>query len=309
MSKQITGSVLMVRPSDFTFNAETAVDNEFQNKPEGDVTATVLAEFAESVALLRAEGIKVSVQEKILGLPQLPDAVFPNNWFSTRPDGTVFMFPMHTTNRRAERLQFPHVDQLLAANGHSLSRVLTLLDDNAEGNALEGTGSMVIDHEEGIVYAAVSIRTDPEKLMQYCKLTGTRPLPFRTESSTGKPFYHTNVVLSIGPGFAVICADCIRDTKEKNDVLTALRKNHEVIEISLEQAETGFCANILTLEKPDGNSLIVMSVRAFEGFTEAQKGTLNKYGKLLALPIPTIEHIGGGSARCMMAEVFLPEER
>ena len=305
---QLTNTVLMVRPTDFDYNPETAGDNEFQHQGGQNGNAKALAEFEQAVQLLRAEGIRVLVLEKTPGSSNTPDAVFPNNWFATAPGGTVLLFPMLAPNRRAERDQYPAAEALLRAKGLPVKKVISVGPFTEDSRFLEGTGSMVIDHENAVVYAALGVRTHAEQLQNFCNITGySEPVTFITRSSSGKPFYHTNVVMSIGKGFAVVCPSVIPDPNERTKVLSSLRRWHEVIELSTEQTEKSFCANLLCLKKPEGSQLVVMSDTAFNGFTEGQRSVMEKYGKLLALPIPTIEHIGGGSARCMLAEVFLAE--
>jgi hypothetical protein len=302
---QITHTLVMVAPTDFAFNEETAANNEFQNRPDAPLDAlriTVRAEFDEAVRRLRAVGVQVLVLEKPDGLPTMPDAVFPNNWFATEPDGTAYIFKMASQNRQAETRQWPALHALLSANGHAPTALVRL--DDAAAPVLEGTGSLILDRVEKIAYASLSERTTEEALAAWAAQAGYREVvAFNTRSSTGLPIYHTNVMMSICQGFAVVCLDCIPDAAERERVLTKLAARHEVIELTLEQTETAFCANILQVQGTDG-PVTVMSQSAFEGFSPAQRARIEAYGLMLPVPIPTIERVGGGSARCMMAEVF-----
>lgn len=308
-AKQTTNAILMVRPTDFGFNPETALDNEFQHRDKQFNKGAVLSEFEIAVALLRAEGITVLVLEKTPGSATTPDAVFPNNWFATNAAGVVTLFPMFAPNRRAEKAQYQAVESLLFDNGFQITNIVNIGAYNEDALFLEGTGSLIIDHPNQVVYAALSVRTDQAQLENYFNLFQYQTLvTFHTASTTGKAFYHTNVVMSLGDGFAVICPEAIPDLGERFQVLKSIQSSRTLIELSLAQTEQHFCANILAFSKPDGSQLIVMSETAKAGFTSEQLGILSGFGQILALPIATIEHIGGGSARCMMAEIFLPRK-
>lgn len=309
--RQLTSTVLMVRPVDFAFNEQTASDNEFQHTPSAqiDVNATALKEFADSVELLRAAGVKVLVLEKNeTATTKTPDAVFPNNWISTEENGSVVLYPMYAPNRQAEALRWPDVEKLFIDNGLAVKNAIYLGGTHHKRSVLEGTGSMILDRVNKVVYASRSVRTQEDQLQNFVETLGyQQSVVFDAVSSNGKDFYHTNVVMSLGDKFSVICTDCVAKPEEKKAVLAALASRGEVIEITWEQTEKSFCGNILQLATADGGSVIVMSASALAGFTEAQRQTMSKYGKLLALPINTIEYVGGGSARCMIAEVFLPQ--
>jgi len=312
----------MVRPVDFAFNEQTATDNEFQNVPERryeDINRAALEEFAKSVALLREEGVNVVVLEKptqdssAFG-KKVPDAVFPNNWIGTHPDGNLVLFPMATPNRRDETLRNKEVQKLLHKEGFQVKNVIQVGRDQEDEHFLEGTGSMVIDHVNRTVYAARSVRTNDEQLDNYIRTTRyyTNSIVFDTRSSSGMPFYHTNVMMAVGDKFAVICSDCIVDneTCTKQQVIESLKRGgRDVIEISLEQAEKSFCGNILQVRSATtGQKVIAMSESCLKGFTEEQLNVLRRHGKIVPFPIAnTIEFVGGGSARCMLAEIFLPK--
>ena len=300
----------MVRPVDFRFNDETGADNEFQRVPRhapSAVTDSVLAEFEGMVETLRGEGVEVLVLEKNRGLGiETPDAVFPNNWFSTEHDGTLIFYPMLAPNRRAEK-RVVDVEELLVRHGYLVRNLINIGYYRREQPALEGTGSMVIDHDNEVVYAAESLRCDRDQFANFVQARRYRDgVLFRTAGSSGNPIYHTNVMLSIGDRFAVVCAACIVDPGERAAVVGRLRGTHEVVEISMEQMERSFCGNILQLRDRQGRPVIVMSRTAHDGFTAEQRATLARYGRLVPVEIPVVEQVGGGSARCMMAEVFLP---
>jgi hypothetical protein len=268
-----------------------------------------MAEFQSAVDVLRAAGVNVIVLERSLHPlhAKTPDAVFPNNWFSTMPDGTVVSYPMYTPNRRAETQRLGDAELLLVNNGFKVTKMVRFGELNENEFILEGTGSMVIDHLHRIVYAALSVRTNEYQLKEWAQTFNYKTVAFRTASSTGKEFYHTNVVMSVGEGFAIICSASISNAEERAKVLQSLKETvSEIVDITLEQTEKCFCANVLQLASSKGGHVIAMSQTAYDGFTPEQRQTLSKFGTLVPLPIPTIEFVGGGSARCMLAEIFLP---
>lgn len=329
----------MVRPVHFEFNAQTAVDNEFQQHLTGDsVNKTANQEFEKAVQILEKEGISVlvlegekNIDEQSCHLIKTPDAVFPNNWFGTNSQGKIIVYTMATENRRAETRRLADVMELLKKNNFMFDSEVVIMQNELNSIAqsqsfaedvLEGTGALVIDHLSGLAYAAKSVRCHPSAMMRMVQsqnVTFSKFALFETRSSTGKEFYHTNVMLSIGTQFAVVCAECIvEDVSEENreiclprsKVLESLAKGgRTVIEITLEQAEKCFCANILEVRGENNAPMIVMSESAFNGFTEEQRQKLGNFGKLVPVPIgAAIEAVGGGSSRCMLAEVFLPKQ-
>lgn len=306
----LADTILMVRPYDFGFNEETGLDNEFQCQPvgmtEAQVNAAAMREFSTMVANLQNLGVNVLVLERSNHTwIKTPDAVFPNNWFSTEPSGTVVVYPMFAENRRAEK-RVEDIEELFLTNGYEVRNILNIGRMNEREAILEGTGSMVIDHESGVVYAAESRRCHPRQFHNFVQARHyTEGILFRTQSSNGRPIYHTNVMMSIGKGYVVICADCIEED-DRERVLSRLSENHEIITISMEQMEQHFCGNILQVRNSLGERLIVMSRRAYEGFGPEKREDLGRFGTLVPVDIDTIEQIGGGSARCMMAEIFLP---
>lgn len=308
---QLTDTVMMVKPIDFTFNEQTAADNEFQHKladSSTNVTELVLQEFNNAVSLLKNHGINVLVLDYAPSNIKTPDAVFPNNWISMHRSGTVFLYPMFAPNRRLETERYPDVQRLMLQNGKMILETKDLRSAAVEGHYLEGTGSVIFDHTNKIIYASLSVRTNVEALAELKdSLDYDRVIVFKSASSSGKEFYHTNVILSIGDKHAIICAEAIPDKEERSWVVESLAKTHDVITISLEQTEKHFCGNSLQLVNSRGEKFIVMSENALNAFTDSQKEQLKPHGTLLGLSIPTIEYIGGGSARCMIAEVFLPK--
>ncbi|MCC2545395.1 amidinotransferase [Hymenobacter sp. BT175] len=303
---QSARTVFLVRPARFSFNAETAVSNHFQQAlgslDEAAVQSLAFAEFDEAVRRLRDAGVEVLVFEDTAE-PAKPDAVFPNNWLTLHPDGRVLLYPMCAPNRRPERR--PDIVSILGRQ-FQISEIIDLSGMEEEGRFLEGTGSMIFDHEHRIVYAALSPRTDAVLLADVAARLAYRPVSFHALDARGHAIYHTNVMMCVGARFAVVCLESIADEAERKMVQQLLADTgHEVVAISREQVAR-FAGNMLTLESAAGAELLVMSQSAYDALTGEQRAVLGRYAKLLPLPIPTIETIGGGSARCMLAEVFLP---
>lgn len=296
----------MVPPTDFCFNEQTGLDNEFQRHSSLDpsiVTEDAMAEFNQMVNILRDNFIEVLLLNKNRALPALPDAVFPNNWFSTNLAGDLILYPMKTPNRQAE-VRPDELTALAENNHYQVKNTQVISHPNA---ALEGTGSIIFDHKNRVAYGAISERCNQDLFDAFCQAQEYIPVAFDTQSSSGKPFYHTNVMLSIGEGFAAICADAILE-EDRERVVESLKRTHkQIIELNLEQTENSFCANILQLRNSRGELIIVMSDSAYHGFSKEQKNLLKLHGKLVPCPIDTIESVGGGSARCMLAENFLPK--
>ena len=301
---QSTSHILMVRPVNFGFNEETAASNAFQNRDadKNGVNEKVQREFDGMVNMLRQNGVDVTVVDDTPE-PHTPDSIFPNNWVSFHADGGIFLYPMQAENRRLERRE-----DIIARieDCFSVKHIIDLGRFELEEKYLEGTGSMVLDRENRIAYACISPRTNPEVLNLFCKETNYRAISFHATDQNQRAIYHTNVLMCIGSKFAVICLDSISNDDEKNEVTTILKlTGKEIITISFEQMGY-FAGNMLEVKNKAGETLIVMSGNAYSTLAEEQKSTLQKYGKLIYANINTIETIGGGSARCMMAEVHLP---
>ncbi|EKO4005236.1 amidinotransferase [Vibrio fluvialis] len=299
--------VVMVPPKEFKYNAETAKDNEFQHQialSDEQVRAQAMQEYTDMVANLRREGVQVVEFDYPLSDVETPDAVFPNNWFSTTADGGFFTFPMACANRQQEVRP-----QALIAALQQAGRQVRLRDSLVEYQEqcafLESTGVMVMDHVNETIYAALSQRCDREVLEDYAQRIGySRVVSFQTVLPSGQPIYHTNVMMAVGESFCVICDEVIPEF-ERRFVVKSLAKDKQVISITLEQMNR-FCGNILQLENASGDKLIAMSQSAYDAFTPSQRLQLSGHGKLLPFNVKTIEDIGGGSVRCMLGEVFLP---
>lgn len=302
---QLANTVLMVNPSKFGYNRETALTNFFQNEHHKSSTLLkkrAIKEFSKAVNILRGENINVL----ILDSPKTtstPDAVFPNNWFSYHQDGLLVIYPMLTPNRRKER-QIAKLKKLLESNEIKVNRIINLSINENQGRILEGTGSMVLDRINKIAFAMESPRTVNKMFTKWCKVMGYKGFIFRGYDKNDVAIYHTNVMMSIGDGFVVACMEAIKDSRVREMLELEFKKyNKELIPITLNQVYS-FCGNILHVLSSDGKRKIIMSKSAYETFTSAQRGKLKKYGDLVSLNIPTIESIGGGSARCMLAEIF-----
>jgi hypothetical protein len=302
---QSTSHILLVRPVAAAYNPETAASNTFQRDPGLDAETILLrvqAEFDGFVSALRAEGVDVTVIEDTKQ-PEKPDAVFPNNWISFHEDGRVILYPMQAHSRRRER----RLDVIeLLKKSFSIREVVDLSVYEKEGRYLEGTGSMVLDHVNKIAYAALSPRTHEDLFIRVCDLLKYRPVTFHANDQYGKQIYHTNVMMCVGERFSVACLESIVDFTEKKLVKDSLRDTgHTVIEISFDQMNH-FAGNMLVIQSGNGESLLVCSRQSAESLSKAQKMVLSRHARMLPIGIPTIEAIGGGSARCMVAEVFLP---
>lgn len=304
---QSTNSILLIRPCNFIFNAETAASNAFQNNIEDTnkrIHNSVLNEFENFCTQLSAKGINVTIVNDTAN-PIKPDAIFPNNWISFHKDGTVVLYPMFATNRRTERRL--DIIETLKTNYHVKNIIDFSIFEN-ENEFLEGIGSIVFDHAHKIAYACLSPRTNKGLFIKLCAKLGYTPTHFRACDESGQEIYHTNVMMSIAENIAIICTDSIVSKIEKEHVIQSLvNTGHEIIEISYTQMNH-FVGNVLALQTNTGKPLLVLSLTANNFLMPGQKETLQKHYELLTLAIPTIETIGGGSARCMMAEIFLPQK-
>ncbi|EKO3930829.1 arginine deiminase-related protein [Vibrio fluvialis] len=299
--------VVMVPPKEFKYNAETAKDNEFQHQialSDEQVRAQAMQEYTDMVASLRRERVQVVEFDYPLSDVETPDAVFPNNWFSTTADGGFFTFPMACANRQQEVRPQALIAALQQA-GRQVHLRDSLVEYQEQSAFLESTGVMVMDHVNETIYAALSQRCDREVLEDYAQRIGySRVVSFQTVLPSGQPVYHTNVMMAVGESFCVICDEVIPEF-ERRFVVKSLAKDKQVISITLEQMNR-FCGNILQLENASGDKLIAMSQSAYDAFTPSQRLQLSGHGKLLPFNVKTIEDIGGGSVRCMLGEVFLP---
>ncbi len=294
----------MIRPVNFGFNEQTAGSNAFQNRnaEQQQVQDKALMEFDGLVDVLRENGVEVIVVDDT-NEPHTPDSIFPNNWVSFHQDGTVFLYPMMAENRRLERRE----DIIMGLEDEfKIKHVIDLSRFEHEHKFLEGTGSMVLDRENKIAYACLSPRTDKEVMDLFCKESGYKPVLFHAVDENGMDIYHTNVLMCMGSKFAVICLDSIQDENEKNSVTSILKLTHkDIIAISFAQMNQ-FAGNMLELKNKAGDSLLVMSQNAYNSLSTNQKTSLEKYCRIVYADINTIESNGGGSARCMIAEIHLP---
>lgn len=297
----------MIAPCSFGFNEETATNNYFQQNDvhnPNEIQKIALKEFQKMVKTLRQEGVKVIVVQDTPE-PHTPDAIFPNNWISFHADGRVAVYPMFAENRRNERRA--EVLNEVVNQGFNLIDIEDFSAAEKEGKFLEGTGSMVLNRVHRKAYAALSERTNAEILASFCKTFNYQPVAFhamQTVANARLPIYHTNVMMSVGTDFAVVCLQTIDNEEEKDLLLENLQADKkEIIEIS--EVQMGkFAGNMLQIENEKGEKLIVLSATAHNALDSSQLELLAKYGKLLPIAIPTIEKYGGGSVRCMMAEVF-----
>lgn len=295
--------VLMVRPQAFGFNAQTASTNAFQQSPEQaqSVHQQALKEFDAMVDLLRSNDIEVMVIDDTLHPPK-PDSIFPNNWISFHHDGTVVLYPMMAENRRAER-QIPVLETL--QKHYTVTEVIDLTHFELEGKFLEGTGSIVFDYTNKIAYAARSPRTDEHVLQELCSRLGFRPLIFNAVDESGQPIYHTNVVMTVGSGCAILCLDAIQDDADQEKLLHSFeRTQHQVIAISYAQMRM-FAGNMLEVNTQTGEPVVLLSRKAYESLLPGQLDALSKHAEPVPISIPVIEQVGGGSVRCMVAGVFM----
>lgn len=306
MMQQSTPNILMIRPVAFGFNAQTAASNAFQNRDDNQqaVQQKAVQEFDDFVDILRDNGVNVTVVEDTPE-PHTPDSIFPNNWVSFHQNGDIFLYPMQAKNRRLERREdiLRQIEDNFEAN-----HIIDLSRYELKDQFLEGTGSMVLDRQNKIAYACLSPRTNAEVLEAFCDYTGYRAVTFNASDKNGLAIYHTNVLMAIGTGFAIICMESITDFEEKENVIKTLQSTNKIIiDITFKQMNQ-FAGNMLEVKNTAGETLIVMSQTAFGSLTNNQKATLQQFGKLVYAEIGTIESNGGGSARCMMAEVHLPNK-
>ena len=309
--KQVTNSVLMIRPVAFRMNEQTTENNHFQKELSGMLPAAVNAkaqqEFDALVNQLKSVGIDVTVVDDTT-VTDTPDSIFPNNWISFHNNGDVVLYPMFAENRRDERRE--GILDILEEKGFVIENSIDFTSAEEDGIFLEGTGSLVLDRANAIAYCALSPRADEELFIEFCEDFDYAPVifeAFHTVDGKRELVYHTNVMMSIGEHFAIICAEMIDDKKERKMVLDNLRASgKEIILISEKQVEH-FAGNVLELSGTDDKRYIVMSTAALESLHAAQKTQLEKYGSILSANLQTIETCGGGSARCMVAEIFLPK--
>jgi hypothetical protein len=309
---QTTNSILMIRPVAFRMNEQTAVNNYYQKVLDGLSVATVNAkaqeEFDAFVNKLRLVGVNVIVIDDTLE-PNTPDSIFPNNWISFHDNGDVVLYPMFAENRRGERRE--DILDILEDKGFVINEIMDYSSAEEDGFYLEGTGSVILDRENGKAYCALSPRADEELFIEFCEDFEYSPVlfeAFQTVDGERKLIYHTNVMMCVGDTFAVICADCIDDKKERKMVLESLRGDEKEIILITEAQVNNFAGNMLEVLGADDRRYLVMSASAHQCLTKKQIAQLEEHVTILSSSLDTIEACGGGSARCMMAEIFLPQE-
>jgi len=305
---QSTNHILMIRPVRFEANAETAESNAFQQLDTldaGQAQVQALAEFDALVEMLRSAGVNVLVVEDTPE-PHTPDAIFPNNWVSFHADGSVVLYPMEALNRRGER-RLDIVQGLEERVGFRLLNLVDYTHHERHGRYLEGTGSLVLDRANRVAYACLSSRTNREVLDEWAEDLGYRVVAFSAEDHNGKAIYHTNVMMCVGSDYAVVCSEAIADSEERDAVRRSLEASgHRLIEITLEQMNA-FAGNMLEVRGAGGELLLTMSRRAHESLHDEQRESLERSVRIVSSPINAIEDCAGGSVRCMMAEIFVPE--
>lgn len=310
--KQTTNSILMIRPVAFRMNEQTAVNNYYQKVLDGLLPETVNAkaqqEFDAFVEKLRAVGINVTVVEDTK-TPDTPDSIFPNNWISFHENGDVALYPMFAENRREERRE--DILDLLEDEGYRIDNIVDYTSAEEDNIFLEGTGSLLLDRANGKAYCALSPRADEELFIEFCEDFDYAPVifeAFQTVNGERKLIYHTNVMMCLGETFAVICADCIDDKKERKMVLDNLKADGKEIILITEDQVNNFAGNMLEVRGKDDKRYLIMSTAAYKSLKPVQIEKLEYHCEIISSSLDTIEACGGGSARCMMAEIFLPKE-
>jgi hypothetical protein len=311
MEKQTTNTLLMIEPVAFGFNTQTAGNNYFQQAddcPEALIQEEALKEFYRMTDILQNKGIDVMIVKDTLE-PHTPDSIFPNNWISFHSNGNMAIYPMFAENRRLERR--PDILELIEKEGFIIHAVIDYSSFEKEGLFLEGTGSMVLDRVNKIAYAALSERTNRTLFLKFCEDFHYLPVCFSAYQTVGQerlPIYHTNVMMCIGDQYVVVCLDSIDDETERQTLIRSLTDNRkEIIPISEEQMHR-FAGNMLQIENKEGKKFLVLSETAYGSLTENQIERLSTYNEIIRPAIPTIEKQGGGSVRCMMAEIFLQKK-
>lgn len=307
---QTTNTILMIRPVHFRMNEQTAVNNYFQedlNLKNAEINKKAQQEFDDFVQVLRSNGVNVIVESDD-ELLDTPDSIFPNNWVSFHENGDVAIYPMFAENRRKERRE--EVFMTLEREGFKIENIIDYTSAEDEGLFLEGTGSIVLDRENKIAYCALSPRADEDLFIEFCEDFDYFPVVFtayQTADNQRLPIYHTNVMMCIGSKIAVICLECIDDKKERKQVLQHLKNTGKTIIAITESQMHQFAGNMLQLKGANNQDLLVMSRSAHDSLTQNQKLAIEQHCKIVSSSLETIETCGGGSARCMMAEVFLPK--
>jgi hypothetical protein len=301
-------AVLMVRPASFGFNPQTAASNAFQRPAAGPLVgnahALALGEFDGLATALERAGVEVLIEADTLQPPK-PDAIFPNNWVSFHSDGTVVLYPMLAPNRRLER-RHDLLEQVVRRGRFRVTRTVDLTHREAEGKSLEGTGSLVMDRVHRVAYASLSARTDLDVLGEFAQLLDYDLVTFEAQGAAAQPVYHTNVVMSIGTRFAMVCGEAIAQPRHREAVFDRLHATGRLIIDITQRQMFEFAANLLELAPAKG-PCISLSTTAWRTLDSGQRRVLESFAQVIPVNIPTIEHIGGGGVRCMLAELRLPK--
>lgn len=307
--KQITNTIVMIRPVQFRMNEETAVNNYYQeNIGIADANTKAQQEFDGFVKVLREAGVNVIVIDDDPD-NNTPDSIFPNNWVSFHENGDVGLYPMFAINRRRERR--PEVLDIIEASGFEIKNIVDYTIAEEEEVFLEGTGSLVLDRVNRKAYCALSARANEELLIEFCEDFEYNPVIFTAYQTVERkrlPIYHTNVMMGVGETFAIVCLDCIDDKKERKNLVNHLKNDGKEVIVITEGQVGNFAGNMLQVAGSEDKRYIVMSSAAYKSLTKDQITRIKKHCEILHSDLTTIETLGGGSARCMMAEVFLPRK-
>ncbi len=309
--KQITDTVFMVRPIRFRLNEQTAVNNFYQDEEAtiSNQNSKAQEEFDAFAKALQSNGINVIIIEDD-NKYDTPDSIFPNNWISTHENGDVVLYPMFAKNRRLERR--PEVLDILEERGFKINHVIDYSSAEDEGVFLEGTGSLLLDRQNELAYCSLSDRAHEELLIEFCEDMEYTPVIFTANQSVGgqrMPIYHTNVMMALGEEYAVVCLDSIDDKTERKNLLKHIKESGKEVVVITEEQVASFAGNMMQVHNAAGDRFLVMSDQAYKSLSSEQVSRLSKYNEIIHPDITTIETLGGGSVRCMMAEVFLPKSK
>lgn len=300
---QTSNSVLLVRPASFGFHAEAAASNAFASAADGDVQSRALAEFETLARRLSQARVNTFILDDGPDPPK-PDAVFPNNWVSFHRDGTIVLYPMATEARRLER-NIDAMTSVLSSSGFEVRRVVDLTAHEQHDRFLEGTGSLILDRPRRQAYASLSLRTDRDAIAEFDEQLDYSTMVFEAADASGRPIYHTNVLMSLGTRFAVLCSEAVAPAARAALIAEIEASGRTLIEVDLNQMGR-FACNLLELQNRDGDPVIALSEAALDAFRPQQVSMLESFGELVTVAIPTIEAVGGGSVRCMIADIHLP---
>ena len=309
--KQITDTVFMVRPIRFRLNEQTAVNNFYQDEEAtiSNQNSKAQEEFDAFAKALQSKGINVIIIEDD-NKHDTPDSIFPNNWISTHENGDVVLYPMFAENRRLERR--PEVLDILEERGFKINNVIDYSSAEDEGVFLEGTGSLLLDRQNELAYCSLSDRAHEELLIEFCEDMEYTPVIFTANQSVGDqrmPIYHTNVMMAMGEEYAVVCLDSIDDKTERKNLLKHIKESGKEVVVITEEQVASFAGNMMQVHNAAVDRFLVMSDQAYKSLSSEQVSRLSKYNEIIHPDITTIETLGGGSVRCMMAEVFLPKSK